>query len=229
MKETRISIGFALLFFVILGDTSTGRDGLRIEGVDGEVVRLSQNENRGFSLLDIKVRNLEENAASFFDPKRHRLIINGGYFNPDFSPTGYCKIDGRVLNPKRPKSLSGFVAIDERGAVSLLTRHDDLSKFPTVLQSGPFLIDPGGRIGIRSRVGIEAYRTAIGRTSDDELIILVTAPIDLFDLAVAAKRAIPTLERLLNLDGGPSTALVMRDTRIVNAAPVRNYLIQAAD
>ena len=125
-------------------------------------------------------------------------------------------------------SLSGFIAIDASGRLSLLTATDDLKPFPSVLQNGPYLIDPGGEVGIHSRAGKRAARTAIGRTVDDTLVILVTEPIELFDLAREAKRMFPKMERLLNLDGGPSTALKTREIEIRNAAPVRNYLAKVA-
>ena len=191
-----------------------------------EIIRIPPQENRGFVLIDVPTRKAEDHIGRYFNSRIHRWMINGGYFNPDFSPTGYCKIRGRELRPHRSPSLSGFIALDDVGRLSLLTKKDDLSPYPTVLQNGPFLIDPGGRIGIHSSAGKEAPRTVVGRTLDDEIIIAVTEPVDLYDLAREALRVFPNIERMLNLDGGPSTALQTGDVEIRNSAPVRNYLAQ---
>jgi len=192
-----------------------------------EIIQIPPENNVGFSLIDVPNPKAGEDISTHFDPRHHALMINGGYFNPDFSPTGHCKIDNRVIRPGVSPSLSGFVAIDGDGRLSLLAATDDPAPFPTVLQNGPYLIDPGGGIGIHSRTGKRAARTAIGRLTDDTLVILVTEPIELYDLAREAKRDFPTMERLLNLDGGPSTALKTPEREIRNTAPVRNYLAKA--
>ena len=39
----------------------------------------------------------------------------------------------------------------------------------------------------------------------------------------------PKLDRLLNLDGGPSTGLRSNDIKILNSSAVRNYLVKNID
>jgi hypothetical protein len=193
-------------------------------GLEATVFTFSQKQNHNFGILDLPDPTTAGTIKRHFDPAQHQLIINGGYFNPDWSPTGYCKIRGKTINPKINKRLSGFIAIDERGRITLLARGDDLSKFPTVLQSGPYVIDPGGKIGIRSKTGRAAKRTLIGVTKDKDLVIIITRPIYLLDLAEHIQKHIPDLERLLNLDGGPSTGFVTRDESLSNLTAVRNYV-----
>jgi hypothetical protein len=194
-----------------------------------EIIHIPPEKNRGLFVIDVPTRVNGDHIGKYFDPRVHRWMINGGYFNEDFSPTGYCRINGRDVHPHRSPTLSGYIALDEHGRLSLLTKKDDVSSYPTVLQNGPFVIDPGGKIGIRSRVGKAASRTVLGRTDEDSIIVAVTAPIDLYDLAHEARRVFPEIERMLNLDGGPSTALKTRAFEIRNSAPVRNYLAQSAD
>ena len=184
-------------------------------------------QNRRFGILDVPKKIPGDNIQKHFDPVEHELMINGGYFDSDFKPSGYCKIDGKIINSKVAKNLSGFVAIDNAGKVALLAHDDDFSKYPTVLQSGPYVIDPGGKMGIRSKSGKRARRTLIGITTDERLVILIVDPIYLIDLANAIMKYLPKLERLLNLDGGPSTAMIGDGQMHVNPAPVRNYLFRA--
>jgi len=190
------------------------------------VLTVPAEYNRGFAILDVPSKTEGDDIRAHWDPAKHAFIINGGYFNADFSPTGFCRIDGKTIGKAKSEKLSGFVALDKSGAISLLTRRDDLIDYPTVVQSGPYVIDPGGKVGIESRSGMRARRTLIGVTSDKDLIIVVTEPIFLLDLAYAIKKHLPAIERLLNLDGGPSTALVTGSRTVVNRWPVRNYLVK---
>jgi len=194
-------------------------------GLDAAVVRVPTAENRGFALLDAPRKAKGESIITHWDSTRHVLMINGGYFSADFQPVGLCRIDGKAIGRTKPNRLSGFVAVDKAGSIHLFTLKDDLAPYPSVLQSGPYVIDPGGRIGIRSRSGRAAARTLIGRTDDGTLLIIVTKPIPLYDLSVAIKKKIPRIERLLNLDGGPSTALKTASIEVLNRWPVRNYIV----
>ena len=197
-------------------------------GLEATVFTFGPEQNVGFGILDVPNKVEADNIAMRFDAKRHSLMINGGYFDLQFEPDCYCKIDGRVLNAKEDPKRSGFVAIDKAGKISLLARGETYSKFPSVLQSGPYVIDPGGKVGIRSKSGRRARRTLIGMTTDGRLVILITEPIYLVDLANAVKKSLPKLERLLNLDGGPSTGVIARGVKVVNRMPVRNYLYKKA-
>jgi hypothetical protein len=195
-------------------------------GLEDTVFTFVLKQNRNFGILDLPDQSTAATIKNHFDPKKHQLMINGGYFNPDWSPTGYCKIDGKVINPKINQKLSGFIAIDKAGKMTLLARGEDLSKYPTVLQSGPYVIDPGGTVGIRSKTGRPAKRTLVGMTKDKKLLISITRPIYLIDLANHIGKHIPNLERLLNLDGGPSTGFVTIDKSLSNGTAVRNYIFQ---
>jgi hypothetical protein len=188
------------------------------------VITVPVDQNYGFSLLDVRIRKEGDNIQSYWNPTNDILMINGGYFNPDFSPTGFCRIDETEISATRSAKLSGFVAIDKAGAINILSIHDNPTNFPTMLQAGPFVIDPGGSIGIKSRSGADARRTLIGLMQDGNVVIVVTEPIGLLDLAHSIKQHLPSVERLLNLDGGPSTALMIKGHSVVNQWPVRNYI-----
>lgn len=195
-------------------------------GLKATVITVPPADNNLFGILDIPKRRRKDNILNYWQSSNHEIMINGGYFEADFSPTGLCKINGKIINMKRDKKLSGFVAINNNGAISLLARNDNISGYSTILQAGPYVIDPGGKIGIKSDSGIKAKRTLIGQKTDNSIVIVVTQPITLLKLALSIKRKLPAIERLLNLDGGPSTALKTSIHEELNSLPVRNYLIK---
>ena len=201
----------------------------RTKGFSAVVITLPAEENHGFSFLDVPTKIEGDTIRSYWNPTNHLIIFNGGYFNPDFTPVGLCRADGLTINSNQSQRLSGFVGIDKTGKLHVLTRQDKLESYPTVLQAGPFVIDPGGKIGIHSRSGVEARRTLVGITEADDLVIIVTEPIYLLDLANFIAKRFPSIDRLLNLDGGPSTALISDGHEILNQWPVRNYLIKTRE
>ena len=197
----------------------------RAAGVSATIITIPAAQNRGFAVLDVPVRMPRDTVRNHWT-NTYELMINGGFFMPDNTPAGYCRINERVLVSNVVKRWSGMVAIDAAGTLSLLHRTNDFSSYPTVLQIGPYVIDPGGTIGIRSDDRLRAERTLIGVTTSGTLLIMTTKPVTLFDLAVAVKMQMPDVERLLNLDGGPSTALKTADLEVVNRSPVRNYIVK---
>lgn len=79
-------------------------------------------------------------------------------------------------------------------------------------------------MGIKSDKGQIARRTVVGATRDHAIIVAVTEPISLSNLARAMLEEFPSLDRLLNLDGGPSTGLKTKSIQFPNEWPVRNYI-----
>ena len=196
-------------------------------GLDAVMITIPKTENAGFSILDVPQKKDGDSVRSYWNPTNHALIVNGGFFNADFTPTGMCKIDGEWINKKPSRGFSGVLTVDKKGKLDLLTRTDKLNNYPTLLQSGPYVIDPGRKVGIHSRIGRETRRTLIGKTKSGDIVILITKPIYLYDLAKAVHKTLPTLERLLNLDGGPSTGIITGTTEQLNTWPVRNYIVKA--
>ena len=210
--------------FVFATQIHTARIADEKAGFSAIVITIPAIDNNHFSILDITKKIDGDNIRPHWDSSKYSLMINGGYFDADFYPVGYCKINGVIVNKTKVKKLSGFIAINSSGSISILTRKDNLSKYSNIIQSGPFVIDPGGGIGIKSRSGHKAKRTLIGMTKNKSLVIIVTKPILLYDLAFQIKKHLPSVERLLNLDGGPSTALTTSSIDITNNWPVRNYI-----
>lgn len=151
------------------------------------------------------------------------LAINAGFFEPDFSPSGLMVLAGRTLAPGRAVGGSGVLVVDEGRA--RLVAYDALASMPEdvdfAIQCGPRLVEPGGIVGIERDGGQRAARTALcvrdeGRTLDVVVAYRRSAYGGPGLLTLArwlAEGLVPGeggCESALNLDGGPSTALVVR-------------------
>lgn len=162
------------------------------------------------------------------------VAINGGYFEPSFQTSGLLRLDGREVQPLAAEGvLSGIVAIDAAGVLRLLPRDADLDGVHAAIQAGPFIIDPGGEVGVRPRPAV-ANRSVLASDDHGRLLLLATGALTLHQLATVLHDhpqafGMERIERALNLDGGPSTglSLALEDpTWSVNErGPVRNVLV----
>lgn len=162
--------------------------------------------------------------------------INGGYFTQEFTPAGLLVVDGHAISPRSDEAvLSGCIFINASCKLSLLTRDDDWTGATSARQAGPFLIDPGGTVGIKpSEHPAFARRSLIMRSNSGSIALVATSDASLYDLARclhdhAQGFGVEGVERVLNLDGGPSTALCIagRKEPVVFAekASVRDILV----
>lgn len=211
-----LAVGWATL---ALAETT---DQIKQEGVTIQVVEFSQEENHGFELLDdSKVTQGHWIDRQFSED--YMLMVNGGYFDGNQNPIGYCKIGEVVHSGKDSPKLSGYVVLDTQGRLNLTYKQlpEDAH---SVLQCGPYVIDPGGKLGIHSRTGSPAKRTLVGMKADGSVLILSTSEVYLYDLARLLKTELLDLDRALNLDGGPSVGFYYGDIRVKNRNPVANFL-----
>jgi hypothetical protein len=176
-------------------------------------------------------------------------VMNAGYFTEARRPTGLLVSGGKVLSPFVPNAGaagSGVLVVAE-GEVRLLARDAvrpaDYRGARLAIQAGPRVVEPGGQPGIRSDDGARANRTVVGRDGAGRLVLLVVHNPD------GGQAAGPTLHELmallgpaglgavapelaldfaLNLDGGPSTGLSLRDeavdAELAEAAPVLSVI-----
>jgi hypothetical protein len=157
-----------------------------------------------------------------------RAALNAGFFEPDLRPSGAVVSDGRVLFPPTPRGGTGLVAIAEgRARLVPIARDAGVDAVPAgaslVVQCSPRLIEADGSVGIHRDDGRRAARSALclrdqGRTLD---LIATWNPASPGDgpglLHLAQRLAGPSpvgdptgCEAALNLDGGPSTAMLVR-------------------
>jgi hypothetical protein len=158
------------------------------------------------------------------------MVVNGSYFTPERKPTGLLVSEGRVLSPlvRKGGGAGTGVLVIRDGKVELFPRevikkHNyEASSF--AIQAGPRVIEPGGISGIRSDDGLRANRTVIGADRRGRVVVAVTygdegsrTGATLFELMHLLSGGLADvaddlpLDFALNLDGGPSTGLVLRD------------------
>lgn len=164
------------------------------------------------------------------------VAINGGYFDPAFQTSGLLRQDGKDLQPlAATRVLSGIVAIDAAGVLRLLPRDTALDGVVSAIQAGPFIIDPGGTVGVNPRASA-ANRSLIAIDDHGRLLLLATGALTLHQVATVLHDHPQTfgmerIERALNLDGGPSTGLSLAVDdpawSVGERGPVRNVLVVA--
>jgi len=149
------------------------------------------------------------------------VVINGGYFEDDFSPSGHLVVDGeKVGDEDFDADLTGlFAAKDEVvglhnfGRVPLdVHRHADYA-----LQSFPVLVDQGEPF-IAENFGPRARRSAVGVDYDGFTYVIVADQphFTLFEFMQQLEGFGISFESVLNLDGGPSTGMVVQNKKQEN-------------
>jgi hypothetical protein len=150
--------------------------------------------------------------------------VNGGFFEADGSASGLLASHGRRMGRLDARAGSGVLVVSA-GVARLLPTEDaaESTDGDVVVQCGPRLVEPDGTIGIRADDGKRAARTAAcirdgGRELD--LVLAWTRNGDrdgpgLFDMARWLREPLfagePSgCDAALNLDGGPSTGVVLR-------------------
>lgn len=142
--------------------------------------------------------------------------VNGGYFHPDFEPVGMLVSDGKIVRgPQRAKLLSGALVVT-RQHMKLLRATDPLpgKNALQALQAGPFLVEGGKAVAGLNEVR-SARRTAVAMGGMGRWALVSSSRLTLAELgAILAEPALLPgglkVERALNLDGGSSTALWVR-------------------
>jgi hypothetical protein len=156
---------------------------------------------------------------------RSSLLVNGGYHDGHYAEPrleGLLSIRGKIVGALKAGDvqLTHVMSIDSAGRIASFRAADPgiagrLEANHSHVQSGPLILD-GGKIAVaaieQSLNGNDPYkRTAIGRTATGETIIVVAkTPQTLANLARLVLRINDYGARrltLLNLDGGPSTAI----------------------
>ena len=152
------------------------------------------------------------------------LAVNAGYFEADGAPTGlFAGASGAYGVPRRRGGTGIVVVRDQRATLVPFTASFTLGgPAELAVQAGPRLLEPDGRPGIRSDDGQRAPRTVLclgdgGRRVDLILLWQRGNPLAGPGLFALSRALVTPLlpadprrcEQALNLDGGPSTGLVL--------------------
>jgi hypothetical protein len=146
------------------------------------------------------------------------IVVNGGYFrkeNERYIPNGLTVTYGEVIGSSYG-DFGGMLAITENGPELrwlAQTPYNPMEPLRGALQSFPLLVKPGCEIGFPSDLedNQQARRTVIGQDTQGRILIIL-APMGYFTLHQLSAYLIASdlsLDIALNLDGGPSSGLVL--------------------
>jgi uncharacterized protein YigE (DUF2233 family) len=168
------------------------------------------------------------------------LSFNGGFFTEDFKPTGLLLDKGEILRKISPADLlNGIFAIKNDHTALLLSQNVRIGKanyYSFAIQNGPLLIDENGSIQISSDTHKLANRTALGIDKDGNIVLIILKlsllnpdnTISLYEFAQLLKNNDALrplfLHSVLNLDGGPSTGMMLGDSYYPEMERVQNII-----
>ncbi|MBN1582356.1 MAG: phosphodiester glycosidase family protein [Anaerolineae bacterium] len=148
------------------------------------------------------------------------VLVNGGYYRREGEiaiPNGLTVIDGTAMGQSFG-SFAGMLAITDDGPeLRWLAQHpyDPDEPLRAALQSFPLLVKPGGEIGFpeQHEDHIQARRTVIGQDRYGRILFII-ASWGYFTLHQISRYLVTLdldLEIAINLDGGPSTGILVAD------------------
>ena len=136
------------------------------------------------------------------------IALNGGFFDRNSNPLGLRMSHQKQHNPLKRISWWGIFYIkDERPYLSSLNQYQQDNAVDFAVQSGPRLLVNGKITSLKPGL---AERSALGITSDGQVIILVTehSPLTTTALAGLMQSSPLNCKDALNLDGGSSSQLI---------------------
>ncbi len=171
------------------------------------VFRIDLTQNK-LDLVLAKSFSMPHASADEFARLTSALVtINGGFFDKNFNPLG-LRIGNQIEHSplKRISWWGVFYIKDKKPYISNLRQFLNHQPVEFAVQSGPRLLVNGQIPALKPG---HAERSAIGRTTDGRVIILVTdhTPMTTTDLAKLMKSSPLNCTDALNLDGGSSSQL----------------------
>jgi hypothetical protein len=193
------------------------KDGVYLESLF--ILRLEPDEFRFGVTYDPQGLTLEEWQAQ----TGALIVINGGYFRlegDDYIPNGLTVIDGVALGESYG-AFGGMLAVSENGPELrwLAQQPYDLNEpLQAALQSFPILVKPGGQLGFPAEHEdhISARRTVIARDMAGRILLMVAPQgnLSLHQLSDFLSTADLEIDIAINLDGGPSSGILLSDPLI---------------
>jgi hypothetical protein len=187
------------------------------------IYRLDQNYFR----LDVAYDENPQPLESWQRETDALLVVNGGFFrveNEKYFPNGLTIVNGQAFGSSY-ESFGGMLAINEGGAELRWLAEKPYNPYEPMLaalQSFPVLVKPGGQLGFPEEYedNIQARRTVIGQDREGR-ILFVVAPrgtFTLHELSVYLIESDLNLDIAINLDGGPSTGILVAHPQEVVAS-----------
>jgi hypothetical protein len=148
------------------------------------------------------------------------IVINGGYYrleNEAYLPNGLTIIDGVPMGASFG-DFGGMLAITsgDPGLRWLAQQpYDPNEPLQSALQSFPILVKPGGELGFgpEHEDYVQARRSVIAQDQAGRILLMVAPQgnLTLHQLSAALTDAGFEIELAINLDGGPSSGILLAD------------------
>jgi hypothetical protein len=148
------------------------------------------------------------------------IVVNGGYYRVEgekLIPTGLIIVDGQAIGQSYD-SFAGMLAVTATGPELRWLQqqpYDPDESLLAGLQSFPLLVKPGGELGFPAQYedNRKARRTVIGQDRAGRLLFMVAGRghFTLHQLSVYLVNSDLELDIALNLDGGPSSGLLLAE------------------
>jgi hypothetical protein len=192
-----------------------GSDGARVEYL--YILRI----NPSIFTFDIAYDPVQPRVLQSWQSELGALVVvNGGYFSrveERYPANGLLVIDGQPQGASYG-SFAGMLAITAAGPqLRWLAQQPYESAEPLLagLQSFPILVKPGGALGFPAEFedNVQARRTVIAQDRAGR-ILFILAPTGFFtlhQLSRALTESDLALDIAINLDGGPSTGLLLAE------------------
>ena len=182
------------------------------------IFRLDQTYFR----LDVAYRETPLNVEDWQKETNAWMVVNGGFYREENEkpiPNGLTILNGQALGSSY-EGFGGMLAIDDVGAeLRSLAQEPYYGGEPLLagLQSFPLLVKPGGELGfpVELEDNIRARRTAIAQDKEGR-ILFILAPrgyFTLHQLSLYLTSSDLDLDIALNLDGGPSSGIMLSEPR----------------
>jgi len=148
------------------------------------------------------------------------IVVNGGYFwqeGEKYYPNGLTVIEGIPMGDSFG-DFGGMFAVSETGPeLRWLAQqpYDPNESLLAALQSFPILVKPGGELGFPAEHEdhISARRTVIAQDQTGHILLMVAPQgnLTLHQLSVYLTNADLEIDIAINMDGGPSSGILLAD------------------
>ena len=144
------------------------------------------------------------------------IVMNGGFFTERYEATGLVITAGESYGTSYI-GFGGMLAITAEGFLELRplqrTPYRPDETLQAALQAFPMLVMPGGQLGYPDEDGNRARRSVIAQDRQGRILLIATSlgAFTLHELATFLLASDLDLDRALNLDGGTSTGLLLRE------------------
>lgn len=146
-----------------------------------------------------------------------RVLINGGYFDNNNHPTGLLVSNGEA-HGQSYSAFGGMLSVDSQGNTRLrsLSAHPydpDNEQLQQATQSSPMLIENGQRTQFNAN-GATERRTIVAQDKQGNLLFIISSGVSfsLDETADLLASSDLSLQTALNLDGGASTGIYVKDS-----------------